>query len=449
MALNAIHWIAAGNRRTRLAATGCLAGLAAASALAQAGALEDYVRGPDRTFNWKFTEQKQVRGLTLAHLELVSQTWRGQFWSHHLLVLRPAQVRRPDIALLFVTGGSYNAPEENELDAFRLLAERAGALVAVLNKVPNQPLYDGRKEDALIAYTFDQYLRSGDPTWPLLFPMVKSAVRGLDTVQQFAAQHLGQRVERFVVSGASKRGWTTWLTGAVDPRVKAIAPMVIDMLNMKQQLAWADKVYGRQSEEISDYTDLNLHLRQDEPAMIRLRNWVDPYAYRARYTMPKLILLGTNDPYWTVDSLRHYWTDLPEPKLIYQTPNAGHDLGGGKDAVETLAAWYEMIAAGRPLPVMEWQFQENSGGASASVQVNLPARKITLWTADSKDRDFRDDKWTSRDLEIRPGSSQARAQIVRPDQGYRACLVEVTLSAPTDHEYRLSTEARVVPDHLR
>ncbi|PYM10502.1 MAG: PhoPQ-activated pathogenicity-like protein PqaA type, partial [Verrucomicrobia bacterium] len=296
---------------------------------AVAGALEHYVNKPDPNYNWKRTEQKREGWGTLTRLEMVSQHWRDQFWSHHMIVVRPVEVRNPGIGFLFVTG---DGDGEKTVEMLKTLAERAGAVAAVITKIPNQPLYDGRKEDALIAYTFDQFLKTGDETWPLLFPMVKSAVRGMDTVQAFAQKEFKQYIEKFVVSGASKRGWTTWLTGAVDPRVKAIAPMVIDMLNMKTQLQWSKKVYGRQSEEINDYTEMRFDERQDEPGMVKLRSLIDPYEYRSRYTMPKLLLLGTNDPYWTVDSLRNYWNDLPAPKLIYQTPNAGHDLGGGKEA---------------------------------------------------------------------------------------------------------------------
>lgn len=408
------------------------------------GALEDYVRRSDPAFNWKETQQKKSTAGTVTHLELVSQHWRGQFWSHHLQVVRPAQVRNPDIVLLFITGDGEGG---NYLNMLQTLAERAGAATAVLTKVPNQPLYDGRKEDALIAYTFDQYLKTGDETWPLLFPMVKSAVRAMDTLGEFLQKEFQQKAERFVVSGASKRGWTTWLTGAVDPRVCAIAPMVIDMLNMKAQVEWAERMYGKQSEQIRDYTDLNLIARIDDPAMVRLRGWVDPYSYRERYTMPKLILLGTNDPYWVVDSLRHYWDALPEPKLIFQTPNAGHDLGGGKEAIQTLAAWFQMIADRQPLPKMTWQIRAaDSNSALLHFSVDQSAKALRLWTADSTDRDLRDDKWSSSDLPMETGSSRSKAKIEKPAQGYRAFLGEAVLVSPTGHEYRLSTEARVVPE---
>lgn len=37
-----------------------------------------------------------------------------------------------------------------------------------------------------------------------------------------------------MVAGASKRGWTTWTTAAVDKRVFAAIPIVMDLLNLNQ-----------------------------------------------------------------------------------------------------------------------------------------------------------------------------------------------------------------------
>src|SRR5439155_8465690 len=185
-----------------------------------AGALEDYVKRPDANFAWKKLEESQTNGLTVTHLELTSQKWRDSLWTHHLQVVRPETVRNRDIAFLFITGDGTGT---KSLGMLETLSKRAGAISAVITRVPNQPLYDGRKEDALIAYTFDQYLKTGDETWPLLFPMAKSAVKAMDAIQEFAKQEHKEGVKRFVVSGASKRGWTTWLTGAADPRVKADA----------------------------------------------------------------------------------------------------------------------------------------------------------------------------------------------------------------------------------
>lgn len=414
------------------------------SAAEATNALEAYVRQPDRFYNWKRTEQRKLEGVTVTHLEVVSQLWRGQFWSHHLQVVRPAAVRHPEIALLLISG---DGDGRNYFEFLKTLVQRSGAMAAILTQVPNQPLYDGRREDALIAFTFNEYLKGGDDAWPLLFPMVKSAVRAMDTLQAFAEKEYQQPLKQFVVTGASKRGWTTWLTGAVDPRVKAIAPMVIDMLNMKAQTQWAQKVYGKQSEQISDYTELNLIERMDDPRMVALRGWVDPYSYRNRYNLPKLLLLGTNDPYWTVDSLRHYWNDLPEPKLIFQTPNAGHDLAGGKEALQTLAAWFQMIADSQELPRMGWQIQNPADGpASLTVTLSRAPKSVRIWTADSPDRDFRNDRWVSRDLSLASGSMEVAVKVERPAQGYRAFLVEAVLVSATGHEYKLSTEARVTPD---
>lgn len=419
--------------------------IACTDPLAFAGALEDYVQQSDDSYSWKQSGQFDKRGCTVSHLQIQSQTWHGHPWTHHIQVVRPPKIRHPGKAFLLVTG---DGDGKDHIDLLSQIGKRAGIIAAVVTRVPNQPLYDGRKEDALIAFTVERYLRTGDKTWPLLFPMVKSAVRAMDAVTAFGMQELDQKIEDFVVSGASKRGWTTWLTAAADPRVKAIAPIVIDMLNMKAQTQWAARMYGKQSQEISEYTELNLIERIDHPRMVELRGWIDPYAYRAYYKLPKLLLLGTNDPYWVVDSLRHYWDELPEPKLVYQTPNAGHGLGGGKEANQTLAAFVQMVADGESLPDLKWSFSDK-GEASISVSINQKVDGIRLWTADSEDRDFRDEKWNSQELKVQRGGSKASASVPTPNSGYRAYLGEVLLKSSTGHEYKLSTEARVTPDGLR
>ncbi|MCF6157861.1 MAG: PhoPQ-activated pathogenicity-like protein PqaA type [wastewater metagenome] len=411
----------------------------------QAGTLEKYVQKKDTSFMWKSINHKKFQDATITHIELTSQTWHNLPWNHHIQIVRPHILQNPGISFLFVAGDGDGS---REIEPLSFIAQKTGTIAAVITNIPNQPLFQGLLEDALIAYTFDQYLKTKDESWPLLFPMVKSVVRGMDTIQAFMQKEHQQQVDAFVLSGASKRGWTTWLTAATDQRVAAIAPMVFDVLNMKKQTDWAEKMYGRQSEKIEDYTNRNLVARINEPGMVVLQKWVDPYHYRQRYTMPKLLLLGTNDPYWVVDSLRHYWNDLPEPKHVYQTPNAGHDLGGGKEAIQTLAAWYWMIVNGKDLPKIEWLLRDGSNGpAGITVRTDQPPEKIRLWTTQSDDRDFRNNLWSSQDLEIILNNYyQSSAEIPVPSKGFKAFMGEVELTSPFGNTYKLSTQVQVTPD---
>lgn len=407
-----------------------------------ANPLQDYVSFDALPMRWEISSVQREDWGTITHLQIDSQQWRAHSWRHHLVIVSPKQLNHTKTAFLLVAG---DGDGRRHIDTLKTLSLNSGTVTAAIMNVPNQPLYEGRKEDALIAYTFNQYLQTGDDTWPLLFPMVKSVTRTMDVLQAYLQQTQLRPPEHFVVSGASKRGWTTWLTAAVDGRIKAIAPMVIDVLNMKPQLQWSEQIYGQQSVKIKDYTELNLHRKQDSPAMQKLRSWVDPYQYRHLYTMPKLLLLGTNDPYWTVDSLRHYWHNLPEPKLIYQTPNAGHNLNGGTQAVQTLSAFYQMVVNDEPLPQLNWQFDylENHR-VNVRLTSSQQPKSARLWTALSKDRDFRADQWQPQALNIH--SDRLNIQLIQPEQGYKAFMLEVDLETVHGHAYKLSTEARVTPD---
>src|SRR5262245_3228548 len=247
--------------------------LLVASSAAQArapltGPLADYVNAKDDSYRWAKRSEGSVLTCRYAELILTSQTWRGIVWKHQLFIIRPAQVDpAARHAVLMIAGGNWsdkladpmtplNLPREAQLLA--ALAESLKMPVAILLHVPQQPIFDGKREDQIIAYTFREFLKTGDPTLPLLAPMTKSAVRAMDATQEAMKKEWGLDVATFTITGASKRGWTTWLTGAVDDRAVAIAPMVIDMLNMSQHTKLQRVSFGGEpSEQINDYRGLD------------------------------------------------------------------------------------------------------------------------------------------------------------------------------------------------
>src|SRR6185312_12386749 len=131
-------------------------------------------------------------------------------------------------------------------------------------EVPNEPLtFAGqapKTEDAIIAYSWAQYLKTGDETWPAQLPMTLAAVRAMDAVQAFANTSAGGSwsLDDFVVGGGSKRGWTTWLTAAADHRVSAIMPAVIDTLNVQKAFENAYNAYGFWPPAVQDYVNAGI-----------------------------------------------------------------------------------------------------------------------------------------------------------------------------------------------
>lgn len=232
----------------------------------------------------------------LWEIQLHSQVWRGIPWIHRLLVVEPSSRMAEDVVLLYISADPY--PGEELLGV--AMARMAGLRVAILNSVPNQPLF-GLREDALIAHTVERYLAEGGSDWPLLFPMVQSAVAAMDALSAVAPKLWGAELRGFILAGASKRGWTTYLTAAVDPRVLGIIPIVFDFLNFPAQLARQDELSGGPSPKLGEYTIRGL-TASASPQAAKLAFLVDPYTYRLAYTMPKLVVVSTNAPYWGPDA---------------------------------------------------------------------------------------------------------------------------------------------------
>lgn len=407
------------------------------------GGLIRYVHQEDPSFQWEITDTSEQDAITIYTVALTSQTWRGIPWTHWLVVYRPHALRNPDSAFLFIGGGSVgsNAPRLDRME-HRVLSQVAtatGSVTAFLGQVPNQPLFDDLYEDALISFTYEKFLAEGGD-WPLLFPMAKSAVKAMDAVQQLIAREHEQEITGFMTSGGSKRGWTTWLSAVADPRVQRIAPMIIDMLNTPAQMRHQLATYGGYTESIHDYTERDIQDRMLAGEGEVLLSQVDPYSWRDKLTLPKLVVLGTNDPYWTVDAANLYFDGLQGEKHLYYQANTGHDanLGG----VATITEFYNSLVTGAPFPSIQW---EKTADGRLAVTWEKTGGAASLWTATSPNRDFRNAVWTQSPLD---GDGAASAALEVPDAGWAAWYIEVNWPGIAGMPFGLTTQMVVLPDQF-
>jgi PhoPQ-activated pathogenicity-related protein len=424
-------------------------------------ALDRYVAAPDTSFKYEVLQTQPGNGYTAYLLEMTSQTWRSAaevdrpVWRHLVTIIKPAQVKH-STGFLFITGGSSQSKPPAQPPAnLTSLAVDTGTVVTELRMVPNQPLTfagetKGRVEDSLIVYTWDKFLRGGDENWPARLPMTKSAVRAMDAVTAFCAtQQAGKvKVDKFVVSGASKRGWTTWTTAAVDKRVTAIIPIVIDVLNLDPSFQHHWQAYGFWAPAIKDYVEGNIMDWMGTPEYKKLRKIEDPYEYRDRLTMPKLLVNATGDQFFLPDSSQFYFDDLKGEKYLRYVPNAEHSLRG-TDAFETVQAYYESLLEGKARPEISWKFEKDG---SIKVKASGQPSAVKLWQASNpKARDFRVDT-IGRVWKASPAQPGKKGEWVgtvqKPDAGWTAYFIELTYPGDGKNSLKFTTAVRVIPDTL-
>ena len=410
--------------------------------------LERYVRKPEAEFGWQLREkiESQQSGDRIYDLRFVSQTWQEITWQHQLQVYQPRNVAPNSTMFLWVMGGSARSAY---VSLGLELARKINAPVAILYHIPNQPLLESKlSEDELIAETFVRYLKTKDENWPLLLPMVKSVVKAMDVLQAFSKGEWDVPIDSFIVSGASKRGWTTWLTAAIDPRVRAIAPVVIDTLNIRAQLPRQLKAFGAYSVRLTPYTSRGLVPIPETPEGQRLLSMVDPWAYRERLAMPKLIVNGTNDFYWATDALNLYWNELLGNKWVVYVPNAGHDLRRQDkpesdqltDLVNSLAAFSRHQITGRPMPELTWKHESVNGKLRLTIDATPAPTAARLWVAETLTQDFRTAKWREQAVTLSNGI--AIGELNPPEKGHLAFYGELDYEID-GLQYHLSTQVRV------
>jgi PhoPQ-activated pathogenicity-related protein len=429
-------------------------------------ALQDYVDRKDGNFAWNLVKQQSNDQGTEYILRMSSQAWLTKkevnqpVWKHWMAVYVPNTVEHETAFLLIGGGENSELPPKHGSTLLAQMAVQTKSVTARILNVPNQPLIfkadkeqRQRVEDDILAWCWARYLTNEDPKWLTLLPMTKSAVRAMDTVSAFCKilPDKSVTVNKFVVSGMSKRGWTTWLSAAADKRVVAIAPQVIDLLNMKLSMEHHRKAYGKFSRAVHPYVENGIMDAMNTPESESSLEIIDPWSYRKTLTIPKLILNSTGDQFFLPDSSQFYYSQLPEPKYLRFVPNTSHGLD--RTAGETLISFYASILKNRALPAFKWATPESN---KIVVTTEENPMEVKLWKAvNPTARDFREETigktWQCSPL---PQSGQSNKQfryevtIPKPAQGWAAFYVECIFNDHAQGRLSLTTEVSVIPTTL-
>ena len=175
---------------------------------------------------------------------------------------------------------------------------------------------------------------------------------------------------------------------------------------------------------------------------------VEPYEYRARFTIPQFIINASGDQFFLPDSSQFYFKDLPGVKYLRYVPNTDHSLKGS-DAWRTLAACYNAVVKGGKLPQFSWNARTH--GALRVKTLDRPA-EVKLWQATNEEaRDFRlmtiGPAWKSSELKTE-GNGVYTAHVRKPARGWTAYFVELTYTNGGSAPFKFTTEVHVVPDVL-
>lgn len=416
-----------------------------------------YVHAPDDAYRWEILSQRKHDTHTSIVARLVSQRWLTSEqvdkpeWEHVLSVVIPNDVQS-EVGLLWIGAGSNKdaVPDEAGANMVRV-ALATGTVAAEVGMVPNQPLTfhgDGvpRIEDDLIAYGWNQYLEGGSSLWLARNAMVKSAVRAMDAVSEIAAE-AKVKVSKYVVTGASKRGWTTWLTGAMDERVVGIAPIVIDVANVNASMLHHFEAYGFWAVAIGDYVDHKIMQRFNDDRLAQMYDLVDPLNYLNALHMPKYVLNAAGDQFFLPDSSQFYWSRLRGESYLRYIANTDHGMGGS-DALESLVAFHALVSQGRKPPQINWSVTEDS----LLVMVDQVPAEAKLWRAHNpKARDFRLEMigpaYSATTLTPGPDGLY-RAELAEPEGGWAAYFAEFSFDVGLAVPFKVTTPIEVRPEVL-
>ena len=422
--------------------------------------MSNYIESTKNEFSYDIQEVIYEENWTGYHIKMISGEWLDSKkvdqveWWHYVDIIIPKQTTS-STGIMFIDGG------EKSEDYFRLDAQsirnaiKTEAVIVNVSNIPFQPLnflsseQDSFEEDDLIAFAWNKFLKQGakqkDVEWLPRFPMTRAIVRAMDLAQEIILQN-DIVVKDFVVSGASKRGWTAWTTAAVDSRVKAVVPMVIDMLNLVPSFENHYRSYGEFSPAVQEYVNYNIQDWLGTEEFKVLMSYIEPFSFIDKFTMPKYIINAGSDEFFSTDSWRFYYDKLPGEKIIRYVPNKNHSLDG-RYLTEDLVSYFYRVINDIEIPSLSWNLSDNKLIAELDYDGEYD---VSVWTAKNDNgRDFR--LWEEGELweETSIGkfaNNKYELNVNSNLKGYKATMIEFTIDPESEFPLIISTGPFVFPE---
>ncbi|EEP8358945.1 PhoPQ-regulated protein [Salmonella enterica subsp. enterica] len=414
--------------------------------------------------DYSLLEKKQRPGVMLQRFNLNSQTWSPQGvvsperWQNGVDIYIPDSAREKN-ALVVINNGSNNngsgtpvAPTNfNEEELSRIAIATRTVVISVSN-VPNQVLsYQGVTtplgEDNSVAYSWKLFI--GDThkyqDASLHIPMAASVSQAFRLAKKELTQ---QNINKFIVTGASKRGWAAWLTALSDPDVGAVVPFAMDLLNTQKSLEHMYQSYGK-NWPVAFYPYYNQGINQQigTDKFARLMRLEDPLTYLNtdmgdRLKIDKYIINASGDDFYVPDNSHFYYGLLPGSKSLRVVPNSTHN-GILSVAEQSLITFVNRFQEKQKLPEITENVQSRG-----ELVVNFSEKPVAIlqWTArNPAARDFRyacDIKYNSVPVSLATGDNTLSISLTTPDSGWQATYIEATF---TDG-YVATTQVYITPD---
>lgn len=382
--------------------------------------------------------------------KLNSQSWSPaglvapQKWTHDVNIYIPRDVKGTT-ALLAI---------DMTPDVMIDIAQSTGTIVVSLDNIPAIGLvYQNDKtpriEDDSIGRSFELFMQ--DPEQRQELPLHVPMAAAISQTIRLAQKELKPwHVNKFIVSGASKRGWASWLAGVSDPSVVAIVPFVADILNTKDVIKHMYQTYGGNWPiAFKPYYDHHVDTDIEKPAFDKLMKIEDPLQYRnsaeaSRLAIPKYIVNASGDDFFPADDSHYYYDQLPGEKSMRVAPNSDH-AGIANFMQSSLIPFINRFQNHQALPTVTVAKADAANPQQRLVTFSEKPVKVLQWTAVNADsRDFRYNcgvRYTSAPLTATDGNT-VNLSLDYSGAGWQARFIEATFA----DGYVATTQVYITPD---